>query len=99
MDVKLEDGWNEWIALVPADEEYFEFYYTSEPRAEEGTIPISDVKQYAHLKINEVSTDEDTYVFIHKKDSETIEYAVGKEEEFKNFDPCTSNKMVYTYKL
>lgn len=99
VDVKLEDGWNEWIALVPADEEYFEFYYTSEPRAEEGTIPISDVKQYAHLKINEVSTDEDTYVFIHKKDSETIEYAVGKEEEFKNFDPSTSNKMVYTYKL
>lgn len=99
VDVKLEDGWNEWIALVPADEEYFEFYYTSEPRAEEGSIPISDVKQYAHLKINEVSTDEDTYVFIHKKDSETIEYAVGKEEEFKNFDPSTSNKMVYTYKL
>ncbi|WP_296915949.1 hypothetical protein, partial [uncultured Megasphaera sp.] len=72
-----------WAAFCYADEEDFEIYYTSEPQAIENQMPPEAVKHVnCRIEADDVSDADDTMIYIRKVKPDTIEYAVGTEEDF-----------------
>ena len=89
-----EVGYGEWSYFTVADEPEFELYYTSEPRALQGQMPIAQVKMVRCLFDEaEVSDDDDVGVYIRKTAPNTIEYAVGRAEDFEKGSAEISNKI------
>ena len=87
--------YNQWVKFTFADEEYFEIYYTSEPKALDNTMPISSVNMIScTIDYDEVSYDADIY--IRKVGPEKLEYVVGTEEEFEK---GKFNNKIYTVSL
>ena len=76
-----------WAAFCYADEEDFEIYYTSEPQAIENQMPPEAVKHVnCRIEADDVSDADDTMIYIRKVKPDTIEYAVGTEEDFSQKD-------------
>lgn len=76
-----------WAAFCYADEEDFEIYYTSEPQAIENQMPPEAVKHVnCRIEAGDVSDADDTMIYIRKVKPDTIEYAVGTEEDFSQKD-------------
>lgn len=76
-----------WAAFCYADEEDFEIYYTSEPQAIENQMPPEAVKHVnCRIEADDVSDADDTMIYIRKVKPDTIEYAVGTEEDFSQED-------------
>ena len=76
-----------WAAFCYADEEDFEIYYTSEPQAIENQMPPEAVKHVnCRIEAGDVSDADDTMIYIRKVKPDTIEYAVGTEEDFSQED-------------
>ncbi len=76
-------GYGDWMYFTGADEPDFEVYYTTIPRARLGKLPIEEVSMlHCVLDDEEVSDDDDVGIYIRKVDPNTIEYAVGTDEDF-----------------
>lgn len=83
-----------WAAFCYADEEDFEIYYTSEPQAIENQMPPEAVKHVnCRIEADDVSDADDTMIYIRKVKPDTIEYAVGTEEDFSQED-CVKQKHI-----
>lgn len=83
-----------WAAFCYADEEDFEIYYTSEPQAIENQMPPEAVKHVnCRIEEDDVSDADDTMIYIRKVKPDTIEYAVGTEEDFSQED-CVKQKHI-----
>ena len=83
--------YGEWAAFTTADEEEFEIYYTSEPKALEGKMPASQVTRiFCEIDADEV--DEDKYIFIRKAAPDKIEYTVADAKELENYDEAEWKK-------
>ena len=77
-------GYGAWSYFTDADEPEFELYYTSEPRSLQNRMPVAQVKMVRCLfDAADVSDDDDVGVYIRKKGPNTIEYAVGRKEDFE----------------
>lgn len=75
---------NQWIEFAPADRQYTEIYYTSEPVAREGRFPLNKChKKTLIIKQNEVSDDEKVMIYIRKIAPNVLEYTVADEERIK----------------
>ncbi|MDO5295591.1 MAG: hypothetical protein Q4F00_02965 [bacterium] len=77
-------GYGVWNKYDYANENCFYLYYTSEPRAAKpGVLPKRAVScLFCSLDDDEVSDSPDTAIYIRKVDPNTIEYAVGRPEDF-----------------
>ena len=73
--------YNLWSRFIDAEEEDFEIYYTDEPVATRGDMPIIDAKR---LKLRLDETVEDGWVYIRKLKPTQIEYVAATEAEIKN---------------
>ena len=89
-------GYGIWAPFCYADEPFFELYYTTKPKAVEGTLMRNEVAMLkCRIKDEELSDDDNVKVFLRKVNPDTIEYAVGKEEEFKTGNGF-KGKNIYT---
>ena len=78
-----DSGYGKWVRFTYGDERVFELYYTLEPQAMEGTMAACEVsKVRCRLTPDEISDEEDVFVYIRKVKPDCIEYAVGKEADF-----------------
>ena len=85
--VKLDVPRNQWTQFTFADWDTFEIFYTKEAAAVGGDMKINEVNVIrCHLDEDDVSDDEDVFVFIRKVGADTIEYAVGRAEDFDGED-------------
>ena len=84
-DVKYGD----WAQFIWADLAEFDIFYTSEPKALEGKMPITKVTRMS-CEIDGDDVDEDgnenKYIFIRKAAPDKIEYTVASAEELKNYN-------------
>ena len=96
--VKLDVPYNKWVKFAFADEDTFEIYYTKEAGAiNEGSLKSNEVNRIrCDLDEDDMSDDEDVFVFIRKTKPDTIEYAVGRAEDFIG---DVSGKNIYTQKI
>ena len=63
----------------------FELYYTSEPSCQQGTFAEDDVERVVcRFDPDECDDDEAWGVYIRKVKPDTIEYAVGREDDFSS---------------
>ena len=87
VEIKIDVPYGEWKQFTFADYDSFEIFFTKESVAIEGNMNKNEVQLLrCRIDENEVSEDEDVYIFLRKVSPDTIEYAVGKEEDFQNGD-------------
>lgn len=85
-----------WAYFTGADETDFEIYYTTTPLAMLNTLPIDEVSMlHCIIDDDDVSDDDDVGIYIRKVDPNTIEYAVGTEDDFSR----DFNGKIYREKL
>ena len=83
--INRDVGYGVWKYFTVADEADFEIYYTSESRARQSKMPLSEVSMaYCVIDDDEVSDDDDVGIYIRKVDPNTIEYAVGSADDFSS---------------
>ncbi|WP_288947066.1 hypothetical protein [uncultured Megasphaera sp.] len=76
-------GYRQWVRFCYADEEDFELYYTSEPKALDGKMLPNEVRMVrCQIDEDDVSEDDDAGIYIRKIKPDMIEYAVGTEADF-----------------
>ena len=75
--------YGQWVWFAYADDAEFELYYTKEPNALTGEFTEADVARVrCRFDAADVSEDEKIGVYIRKVKPDTVEYAVGREEDF-----------------
>ena len=81
--IKLDVPYGQWKEFAFADEETFEIYFTKEAGAVEGKLKRNKVNLIrCYIDEEDTSDDDDVFVFIRKISPDTIEYAVGRAEDF-----------------
>ena len=73
--------YNEWRNFTFADSKTFEIYYTKEAMAVDGKLPRAKV-QMMRCKIDKEDVSDDKDIYLRKVSPDTIEYAVGTDEDF-----------------
>lgn len=80
-------GYRIWTYFTVADEPEFELYYTTEPSALQGNMPVAKVsKAHCFFDDGEATDDENVGVYVRKSKTNEIEYAVGRAENFVKGD-------------
>ena len=85
--IGLDVNYNEWTFFVNVNDpeiNWFELFYTSEPTALEGELPITKAKKVS-CDFDCSYINESTGIYIRKVTPNKIEYAIGTEEDFKNY--------------
>lgn len=91
-------GYNKWEKFTWADEEDFDLFYTSEPKALEGNLPAAKVSRvFCSIDSDEVS--EDANVYIRKTAPDKIQYTVAEEEEISSFNEKAWPHKIYSQTL
>ena len=89
-------GYGIWAPFCYADEPFFELYYTTKAQAVDGKLSRNEVAMLkCRIKDEELSDDDDVKIFMRKIKPDTIEYAVGTENEFKTANGF-KDKKIYT---
>lgn len=94
----MDVPYNTWVAFDYAFERSFELYYTSMSKAIEGELPVSSSDVYLTrclIDEEDVIDDDETMIFIRKIDPNTIEYAVGIENDFNDFKESDFPRKIY----
>ncbi|MBL0711667.1 MAG: hypothetical protein JJV99_11745 [Colwellia sp.] len=81
--INRETNFNEWVEFIDASCEKFELFYTDQPIASTGTMPISNnaiKKKVIKLDI----TDEDAMVYLRIVSPTTIEFVIAHENDISN---------------
>ncbi len=76
-----------WAYYTTADESEFEIYYTPDPMALQGNLPVEKVSRLrCFLEDSEVNdtTEKDFGIYIRKVDPYTVDYAVGRKADFES---------------
>lgn len=79
-------NYNDWVQFRRCNGDEMDIYYTKEPRAHGGNLPISDVP-YENLFLDEEHINLDGYIFIRKVSPNTIECTVATKEEIQGAIP------------
>lgn len=75
--------YGEWIWFAYADVPEFELYYTKEANSLKGNFTESDVARVrCRFNAEECSDDDDVGVYLRKISPDTIEYAIGHDNDF-----------------
>lgn len=91
-------GYNKWEKFTWADEEDFDLFYTSEPKALEGNLPAAKVSRvFCSIDSDEVS--EDANIYIRKTAPDKIQYTVAEEDEISSFNENTWPHKIYSQTL
>lgn len=91
-------GYNKWEKFTWADEENFDLFYTSEPKALEGKLPAAKVNRvFCSIDSDEVS--EDANIYIRKTAPDKIQYTVAEEEEISCFNEKAWPHKIYSQTL
>ena len=91
-------GYNKWEKFTWADEEDFDLFYTSEPKALEGKMPAAKVSRvFCSIDSDEVS--EDANIYIRKTAPDKIQYTVAEEDEISSFNENTWPHKIYSQTL
>lgn len=91
-------GYNKWEKFTWADEEDFDLFYTSEPKALEGNLPAAKVSRvFCSIDSDEVS--EDANIYIRKTAPDKIQYTVVEEDEISSFNENTWPHKIYSQTL
>lgn len=91
-------GYNKWEKFTWADEEDFDLFYTSEPKALEGNLPAAKVNRvFCSIDSDEVS--EDANIYIRKTAPDKIQYTVAEEEEISSFNEKAWPHKIYSQTL
>lgn len=91
-------GYNKWEKFTWADEEDFDLFYTSEPKALEGKMPAAKVSRvFCSIDSDEVSKDANIY--IRKTAPDKIQYTVAEEDEISSFNENTWPHKIYSQTL
>lgn len=99
IDIGKDVPYGYWIPFCPADEEDFEIYYTTEPKAVNGVLRAEDVHLAScRFDESETSDDDDVMVYLCKATPDTLLYAVGRDEDFQSGD-AIDKKHTYTVTL
>ena len=70
--------YDEWVEYWPADENVFEFRYTTLPSAEEGAFPVSQAK-LERQSFPEEKINEDAFIFLRPHTPNTLQYCIAKD--------------------
>lgn len=75
--------YGQWVWFAYADDAEFELYYTKEPNSLKGEFTESDVER-ARCRFDgtDCSEDDEIGVYLRKVKPDTVEYAVGRAEDF-----------------
>ncbi|MBQ6297437.1 MAG: hypothetical protein IJK81_07065 [Selenomonadaceae bacterium] len=85
--VKLDIPYKQWTQFTFADVQTFEVYFTKEARAISGKLKRNEVNVIrCKLDKKDLSDEDDVFVYIRKATPDTIEYAVGRAEDFEDAD-------------
>lgn len=91
-------GYNKWEKFTWADEEDFDLFYTSEPKALEGNLPAAKVSRvFCSIDSDEVS--EDANIYIRKTAPDKIQYTVAEEDEISSFNETAWPHKIYSQTL
>lgn len=91
-------GYNKWEKFTWADEEDFDLFYTSEPKALEGNLPAAKVSRvFCSIDSDEVS--EDANIYIRKTAPDKIQYTVAEEDEISSFNENAWPHKIYSQTL
>ena len=91
-------GYNKWEKFTWADEEDFDLFYTSEPKALEGKMPAAKVSRvFCSIDSDEVS--EDANIYIRKTAPDKIQYTVAEEDEISSFNETAWPHKIYSQTL
>ena len=82
--IGMEVPYGQWVWFAYADEPEFELYYTKEPNSLKGEFSESDVERERCLFDKDACSDDDEVgVYIRKVKPDTVEYAIGRKEDFE----------------
>ena len=99
VEINTNVPYGEWREFIYADEEEFEIYFTKESVSVEGQMRRGDVNVLiCKIDEDEVTDDEDAFIYLRKVSPDTIEYAVGTAEDFEG-DNFSGNIHKATIKL
>lgn len=81
--ISRETTFNKWVEFIDASVQKFELFYTDQPSASTGKIPVSDsaVKKKV-IKLD--MTDEEAMVYLRVVSPTKIEYVVAHEDDVAN---------------
>ena len=75
--------YGEWVWFAYADDPEFELYYTKEANSLKGEFTESDVSRVrCRFDDFDCKDDDDVGIYLRKVNPNTVEYAVGREEDF-----------------
>ena len=85
--IGMKVPYGQWVWFAYADDAEFELYYTKEPNSLNGEFTESDVDRVrCRFDAADCSEDDEVGVYIRKVKPDTIEYAVGRAEDFASGD-------------
>ena len=81
--IGMKVPYGQWVWFAYADDPEFELYYTKEPNSLKGEFTESDVARVrCRFDGADCSEDDEIGVYLRKVKPDTVEYAVGRAEDF-----------------